>query len=517
MSSLTSRLLLALLLPLALLVAVAAGITCWVVYYEQEVTADRVLIGSVRTLSLAFDSPQQVRPALIPLAVNLLKRRARPHPYYSVYDGERLVIGYGKLTPPADYALYWKQPLARDAAARHRPAKFSDRFAATTLHKGYVEPEHARTVVQAAYLRDGTFHERPVRISTEIRQAPGFARPLAIQVASPIDARRAWQLATFYRIIGGAVAIFLAAALFFWWALLWGLRPFSDLTEQVKSQQATASFRLSLPHKAPREAEPFVAAFNALLARTEKATASVRQFTADASHQIRTPLAVLRTHVHVLKRHSSASPEAREAISDIEAAVATLERLLIQLIALARAEEQEFDHVRQPFDLAETVTSVARECAPAALKAGHDIIFDSSAPGELPVYGNAFLTGELVRNLMDNAIRYSPPGSHIKLRVLAENGQASVEVEDNGPGIPEADRQRVFERFYRLSRDFEQEGSGLGLPIVRALAERMGARVELATGAGGRGLLASATFRRVPGAAVPSPDAASPVPSVTGS
>jgi two-component system sensor histidine kinase TctE len=503
MRSLASRLLLALLIPLLLLVSIAAAITCWVVYHEEEVTADRVLIGSARTLSLAFDSPQQVRPALLRLALDLLKRRARPNPYYSVYDGERLVAGYSELTPPADYALYSKPPFAHHSAARHRPAEFSDRYAPTLLHKGYVEPDHARTVVQAAYLRDGTFRDHPARIATEIRQVAGFARPLAIQVANPIDARRAWQLGTYYRVIGGAGAIFVVAGLFFWWAVLWGLRPFHGLTEQVDGQRATANFRLSLPANAPREAEPFVAAFNALLARTEKATASVRQFTADASHQMRTPLAVLRTHVHVLKRSCPVSQETSAAIEDTVAAVATLERLLIQLIALARAEEQELDQVSQSFDLVDAVAHVARECTPEALKADHEIDFESFAPGGLQVYGNGLLAGELTRNLLENAIRYSPRASHIKLRVLARNGEeASLEVEDDGPGIPEADRRKVFERFYRLARDSDRAGSGLGLPIVRALADRMGARVELATGADGSGLRAIATFRRVPAAAL---------------
>ena len=503
MSSLARRLLLALLVPLALIVAIAAAISCWVVYSEQEVTADRVLIGSVRTLSLALDAPREVRPALLPLAVNLLKRRTRPDPFYSVYDGQRLMVGYAELVPPADYRLYWKKPSAR-IPPPHPPADFSDRYAPTPLYKGYVEPEHARTVVQAAYLRDGIFQGRPARIATEVRQVPGFARPLVIQVASPVDARRAWQLQTYYRIIGGAGAIFLLAALFFWWAVVWGLRPFHDLTQQVEGQGATANFRLSLPRDAPREAEPFVAAFNALLARTEKAIAYVRQFTADASHQMRTPLAVLRTHVHVLQRHSPASADARAAIDDIEAAVARLERLLIQLIALARAEEEAFEHDCHPFDLAETVACVARECAPAALLANHDIVFEGSAPGELVVSGNSLLAGELVRNLMDNAIRYCPPGSQIKLRVSAlTEEEASVELEDDGPGIPDADRHKVFQRFYRLPRDSQLAGSGLGLPIVRALAESMGARVELATAAGGRGLLARAIFQRVAPEALP--------------
>jgi two-component system sensor histidine kinase TctE len=501
MKSLTGRLLLALLIPFAILVAIAAAITCWVVYNEQEVTADRVLVGSVRTLSLAFNAPEAVRPKLVPLAVNLLKRRARPHTYYSVHHRGKLVAGYPELAPPEDHGLYW-EPVGAAHRDRHQPAEFSSRYAPTLLYRGHINVADGKTVIQAAYLRDGSFHGGPARIATEIRQAPGFDAPLIIQVANPVDTRRAWQVKTFFQIYGVAAAILLLAGLLFWWAVLWGLRPFRDLTHQVETHHAgtISNFRLTLPHRAPRETRPFVAAFNSVLARTEKASEFVRQFTADASHQMRTPLAVLRAHLHILKRHAPESREGLDAIADIDAAVRTLERLLMQLIALARAEEQDVHNVREPFDLAGTVASVARERAPVALQAGLDIAFEAVG-SPLAVYGNSLLASELVRNLVDNAICYCPRGSHISIRVTATGDRAQVAVEDDGPGIPQADRSKVFQRFYRLARDSDRAGSGLGLPIVRALAERMGAEVRLHAGANGRGLLAVTAFQRVPASA----------------
>jgi two-component system sensor histidine kinase TctE len=245
----------------------------------------------------------------------------------------------------------------------------------------------------------------------------------------------------------------------------------------------------------PREALAPAVALNALLERLEQSIGAVRRFTADASHQMRTPLTVLRTHLGILQRRGIDTPEGRAALDDIEAATKRLERLLAQLIALARADEggsaeDETEYV----DLARVAAAVVAERVPQALAAGTDIQFEGPEV-PVPIAANEVLTGEIVVNLLDNAIRYNRPGAPVVVRVAAADIGGRLEVEDEGPGIPASDRARVFERFYRIPRKGGPEGSGLGLAIVRALADRLGADVRLDDRKGGTGLLAIVHFR----------------------
>ena len=220
---------------------------------------------------------------------------------------------------------------------------------------------------------------------------------------------------------------------------------------------------------------------------------TLREFTANASHQMRTPLAVVRVHLDVLERHGPASPRGVAALEDIATAVTSLERLLLQLISLARTEEQGIP-ADATFDLAAVASDIlaARVVQPGLETM--DIGFESEDDGPVAAFGHPVLAAEMIGNLFDNAVRYNRPDGVVTVRVLRREGAARIEVEDNGPGIPAADLERVFERFYRAHAEASPPGSGLGLSIVRALAERMGARVSLNAGAAGRGVLAAVDF-----------------------
>jgi two-component system sensor histidine kinase TctE len=196
-----------------------------------------------------------------------------------------------------------------------------------------------------------------------------------------------------------------------------------------------------------------------------------------------------------VQRRGIDKPEGRAALADIEAATNRLERLLAQLIALARADEGgSAGNETECVDLARVAAAVVAERVPQALAAGTDIQFE--APEKpVPIAANEVLTGEIVANLLDNAIRYNRPGRPVIVRVAVAEIGAHLEVEDEGPGIPASDRARVFERFYRIPRKGGPEGSGLGLAIVRALADRLGADVRLHDRKGGTGLLAVVHFR----------------------
>jgi len=230
----------------------------------------------------------------------------------------------------------------------------------------------------------------------------------------------------------------------------------------------------------PREALAPAVALNALLERLEQSIGTVRRFTADASHQMRTPLTILSTHLGIFQRRGIDTPEARAALEDIEAATTRLERLLAPLIALARADEggsagDETEYV----DLARVAATVIAERVPQALAAGTDIQFEGPE-NPVPIAANEVLTGEIVANLLDNAIRYSRQGEAVIVRVAAAEIGGRLEVEDEGSGIPAADRARVLERFYRIPRKGGPEGSGVGLAYCPSVGRPAGGRYPVA-------------------------------------
>lgn len=236
----------------------------------------------------------------------------------------------------------------------------------------------------------------------------------------------------------------------------------------------------------PRELQGLVEAYNHLIAQLGDALDSHRRFTGDASHQLRTPLAILKSHIAVLQQAGQGSGEFDQSVSDIAEASARLERLLSQLLKLARAEGEGISAsgVVQ-FDLSELTANLCRQMAPEALQRGLDISFSSEGP--LLVRTHPVVIEEIVSNLVDNAMRYNGPGGIVEVRVADLADGAAIEVLDSGPGVAAKDKERIFRRFSRLSRDSAKPGSGLGLAISRTLAEAIGARVELAWSELGKG------------------------------
>ena len=229
-SSLRLRLTGAVMMPLTALVLVFSVITALVNHNTEADTVDRVLVGSVRTLSLAYNSPPADQKRLVPLVIHLLQRRARPVVHYSVYRGDTLVAGDPSLKPPADYRADWD-----GVTDRHPPATFKNAYRKTPLVRGYLDPADAHYVTQAAYLRSGTLHGKPVRIATEMRRAYGDDKLIAIQIADYLDDRSAYERLFLRQVLLVGVAVLLVTGLLFWWAIRWGLRPLSDLTGQVEA------------------------------------------------------------------------------------------------------------------------------------------------------------------------------------------------------------------------------------------------------------------------------------------
>ena len=273
-----------------------------------------------------------------------------------------------------------------------------------------------------------------------------------------------------------------------WMAIRRSLLPLGAVARQV-GDRAPQRLHAVVPESAPEEIRPLVGALNDLFLRVERAIENERRFTADAAHELRTPLAALAAQTQVAARaHNDA--ERGHALELLTAGMARASRLVDQLFTLARIEP---DLSALP-TAAVRVDNLAQEvCAdhgPQAL--AKDIALELDAE-PTTITADEDLLRILLRNLVDNAIRYTPAGGRVGVAVTGAGGKTRLTVSDSGPGIPPAERGRVFERFARLAGQ-ETEGSGLGLSIVRRIAELHGAQVTLKTGDGGRGLAVVVTF-----------------------
>ena len=317
----------------------------------------------------------------------------------------------------------------------------------------------------------------------------GVQTPLhVIQVAQPQAVRqvRAARLAVrvllpfalFVPLLGGLV----------WFIVGRGLRPLRNLAGEIDARSAEVLSPLRTANL-PDEARPLVIALNAQMKRVETLIEHERSFLADAAHELRTPLTGLRLQVQALAH--APEPQRAPAIEAIQCSLDRTSRLIEQLLALARQQQPE-QAVLTPVALDELARRVVAELLPMADARGVDLgVTDAAA---VIVAAEPEALASLLRNLVDNALRYTPAGGRIDVSVAAEkNGAALLQVFDNGPGIPADQRERVFDRFYRLPES-PAGGSGLGLSVVQLIAQRHGAKVMLGEGIDGRGLGVTVRF-----------------------
>lgn len=268
-----------------------------------------------------------------------------------------------------------------------------------------------------------------------------------------------------------------------WIATRRGLQPLTDVAGEIAARKPERLEPVS-PPRAPEEIRPLLESLNQLFARVERALDAERRFTADAAHELRTPLAALATQAQVALRARD-EDERHHALDQLTASSRRAGRLVDQLLVLARLDPADGAPLGQ-VDLYGIAEETCADHGPAALAKNIALELDGSPT---TVCGNAGLLRILLRNLVDNAIRYTPPGGRVHVQV----GTHMVTVTDDGPGIPESERERVFDRFRRLAGQ-DTEGSGLGLSIVRRIAERHGARVNLHAGMDGPGLCVKVEF-----------------------
>jgi two-component system sensor histidine kinase TctE len=441
------------LVPLALLVSV----NTWIAFRNASETAtvvqDRMLLGAVRIIAeQTYYKSGELHVEVPPAALELFESSSPDRVYYRVAAPRgALLLGYAELPSPP-VSLRAEEFTHFDSAVRGQPV----RVAAL-----------AQPVVGAP---------DPAPVLIEVAQTLESHRELATQI---------WRQAIWQQVAMLGLAIALV-----WLGLHFGLRPLIRLRDAVLGRQPGVLEPLD-PGPVPQELAPLVGAMNEYVHRLDEHMAARGRFVAYASHQLRTALTVLNTQVSFALRNEDAAMR-QDALQAIRDGVRHGIRLVNQLLTLFMAEAGAHSPSRQTeVDLAEVVKRVLEELAALAQSKNIDLGFEQR--GSPIVRGMPSMLHEMAANLVDNAIRYTPPGGTVTAAVVADERRVTLRIEDNGPGIPVEQRERVFERFYRLHDD-APGGCGLGLPIVREIAVASLAKVTLSDPPGGRGLVVLVTF-----------------------
>ncbi|KMQ81081.1 Sensory histidine kinase QseC [Candidatus Burkholderia pumila] len=312
-----------------------------------------------------------------------------------------------------------------------------------------------------------------------------LAQPLSIRncVAAGVAWRTLWPLVLLLPLLGFAIWVIVGR----------GLAPLQRVTRALDTRHPDALDPLS-DKRLPQEVRPVVRALNALLSRLSTALDTQKTFVADAAHELRTPLAAVQIQAQLVARAQDDATR-REALGDLHEGIARATRLAEQLLALARSEPDS-KGVTTNVDLHALLDDCVRAYVLVAQERGVDLGIESSEAAS--VIGDADALRVMFNNLIDNATKYTAKGGCVDVSLKVKDAHPVVEISDTGPGIPQEERERVFDRFYRVGEGAERArtdmaGSGLGLAIVRRIAEQQGARVELHESAAG-GLRAVVRF-----------------------
>jgi signal transduction histidine kinase len=278
--------------------------------------------------------------------------------------------------------------------------------------------------------------------------------------------------------------------LLIWLSVRRGLLPLNDLSQAI-SRRGANSLVLFEDNKSPPELHPIVLSLNSLMGRMQQLLEAERRFNANAAHELKTPLAAIQAHLFVA-RQSKSDAERQQALNQAQAATERGIRLISQMLALARLESEHAFADMKSVNLYDIAQDVCAELIPLAMRQDQALEILTTA-GSMVVRGQADLLHQMIGNLVDNAMRYSPPHSQILLELGNAINGLRLTVSDNGPGIPGEQREQVFNRFFRLA-DQSVKGTGLGLAICRKIAEMHHATISLAEGPNGRGLSVHVDF-----------------------
>jgi len=437
------------LTPLLLLVPVSIGVTWLVAQGIANRPFDRALEFNARTLAkMVTMRDGEVQFRLPEAASEILRADGTDTVYYQVLGADKHLLGGDAEVPPPD------------------------------------DEEPPGEVL----LRDDKLRGLPVRVAStwiELPQPSGPPMRVMVQIAETREKQQLLAAEIIKGVLLPQFAILPLAVLLIWLALVRGIKPLSELEDRIRERRSDDLSPLD-DSGVPVEVAPLVGSVNGLLMRLKDSLATQKRFLADAAHQLKTPLAGLRMQADLAQRENANADELKQSLKQIRRSSMRATHTVNQLLALARAEVGGGSLAPQNCDLARLTIEVVREAVPRALDKRIDLGYDGHQPGApgVQLEGYPALLKELVRNLLDNAINYTPSSAEkpgvITLRVLGDPfGHVVVlQVEDSGPGIAQADRELVFEPFYRVLGN-DADGSGLGLPIVCEIARQHDATVSL--------------------------------------
>ena len=335
-------------------------------------------------------------------------------------------------------------------------------------------------------LHDVELRGLPLRVAyLWVRLDTPGARPALVQVAETREKRSVLAAEIIKGVMLPQFAILPLAVLLVWLALVRGIKPLSELEARIRARRPDDLSPLD-EHAVPQEVGPLVSSVNGLLTRLKDSIATQKRFLADAAHQLKTPLAGLRMQADLAHRQDADAEDLKQSLQLIGLASMRATHTVNQLLAMARAESGGAALAHQPCDIVQLILEVVREAVPRAMDHQIDLGYEGPEPGspELSRHGNPTLLKEMIRNLVDNAVNYTSstperPGV-VTVRVRSDpfSHALAVQVEDNGPGVPAAERGRIFEPFYR-ALGTNVDGTGLGLPIVQEIARQHGAEVTV--------------------------------------
>ncbi len=446
-----------LLIPLGVLWLFNAAVTYYIAIYFSNIAYDRSLYETTRSLAQQMQIlNDRALVNLPPAAWSIL--------YYDEYDqvytqvrwaDGKTIASDSELPPPPARLRTLNKPIFHNAVYRGRPVRIASLYFPITV--------------------------------------AGATRQVLVEAAETLNKRGILEREIVWGVVTPQLVLILLAALSVRVGVRRGLEPLQRIREAIRNR----SHRDLAPvaeGNAPQEVQPLLHSINGLLQRLNEILEAQQRFVADAAHQLRTPLAGLITHSEYAQRATDPA-ELQHALGQIKTSAEGANRLLHQLLTLAQSEAHSggpaaFENI----DLDRLLREKTAEWAPAAMSKDIDIGYETQAPAAA-VHGNAVLLRELTANLLDNAIRYTPRGGRVTVR-LSDPAHPLIVVEDDGPGIPPSERERVFERFHRLPGS-GGEGSGLGLAIVREIARAHGACARIADGSGGRGTRVCVQFERL--------------------
>jgi two-component system, OmpR family, sensor histidine kinase TctE len=341
---------------------------------------------------------------------------------------------------------------------------------------------------------DGVYRGQPIRVIALL--VPCGGQICTVQVAETTNKRRKLARNIVLSSLVPELLITLATLALVWFGVKRGLAPLEDLSNEIRARSAR-DLRPIDPGHAPEEAAPLVGALNQLFGQVAEASSNQQRFLANAAHQLRTPLAGLQAHTEIALAQSETSlaqgmPEdIRAQLEQMHRATIRTARLANQLLALARSEPGGYRaDAFAPVNLRAVVEEVADEWVHRAMAKEIDLGFELA---DVQIQGDAVLLREALGNLIHNALEYSSSGGRVTVRTGMRNDHPFLEVEDDGPGIPPAEREQVLERFYRVTGT-TGTGSGLGLSIVREIAAAHRAQIDIDGGEGGKGCKVGLTF-----------------------